>query len=190
MAETADTYFLLVINFGKFTPKVWVGLVFSEGSVPLPSVLKRWSGAGPFWSLSYKGTRSFPDSPNDSTFVMKEKQVWSLVGELRSTRGKKKIFYKGTNLIHGILPHDLITSQWLHLINTITMRMKFQRMNFERTHSTYSSLYIINSICFLCIFKMWLQWHMWLLYLFLDRTALEQMTCLSHKVHITLLVLT
>ena len=67
--------FLLVMKVGKFMTKVWVGLVFSEGSVPVPSVLKWWSGAGAFWSLSYKGKRGFPDSPNDSTFVMKEKQV-------------------------------------------------------------------------------------------------------------------
>ena len=43
--------FLLVMKVGKFKTEVPVDPVFSEGSVPIPSVLKWWRGAGALWSL-------------------------------------------------------------------------------------------------------------------------------------------
>ena len=43
--------FLLVMKVGKFKTEVPVDLAFSEGSVPVPCVLKWWRGVGALWSL-------------------------------------------------------------------------------------------------------------------------------------------
>ena len=74
--------FLLVMKVGKFMTKVWVGLVFSEGSVPVPSVLKWWRDL----SFSpYMATLLLNESPTLMTsfnfnYISKSlNELWELV---------------------------------------------------------------------------------------------------------------